>query len=562
MKQIIIILLALCAMQVEAQDLAHYKQIVKELSSAKYQGRGYANDGANLAGKYLEQEFRKAGANEVTLQPFTLDINTFPGKMEMSVDGRKLTPGIDFSMREYSPGVNGTFNLYYVDTLNYDAEKMFADLAKSENKGCFVVCDFWFMYKHSKDFRKLQFGDECPNAGMVQTWEPYLKFYKAYGEKVMGKPIIWAQSDFPQNAKSITVNIENKFLTNYECFNVIAKVEGKKHDSCIVFTAHYDHLGNLGKDVYYAGANDNASGTAAIVTLAAYYAKHRPEYDMYFIAFSGEDAGLRGSEYYADHPMAPLSQIKYLLNIDMIGDNNPVQYCEVSDEGMQGFALFEKINAEKHNFKALNRGELAGNSDHYPFAQRHVPCIFFENEEGDAFKYYHTTFDDYNHFLTDTYEPLFRLVTEFVERYNVRVEGHYTYEHSFNYDLGGNHLEVSETGTMDFYPDGTAFDSARQVYTATMKDGRRVTWVYNYISPSLWRLEGENLYFAGVREGFRMEVVGDNKEPELAQKIVDTYKSGIDHEYKFHLDTLTSNLLQWSFTYRDGHSDTWIFYKE
>ena len=151
---------------------------------------------------------------------------------------------------------------------------------------------------------------------------------------------------------------------------------------------------------------------------------------------------------------------------------------------------------------------------------------------------------------------------EFVERNNVRVEGHYTYEHSFNYDLGGNHLEVNETGTMDFYPDGTALDSARQVYTATMKDGRKVTWVYNYVSPSLWRLEGEDLYFAGVKEGFRMEVVGDNKESELAQKIVDTYKSGIDYEYKFHLDTLTTNLLQWSFTYRDGHSDTWIFYKE
>ena len=538
-----------------AQDLSHYKQIVKELSSSKYQGRGYAKNGANAAGKYLEQEYHMVGVDEVMLQPFSLDINTFPGKMEMSVDGRKLTPGIDFSMREYSPGVQGTYKLYYVDTLNFDAEKMFADLAKPENKGCFVVCDFWFAYKHSKDFRKLQFGDECPNAGMVQTWEPLLKFYKAYGEEVKGKPIIWAESDFPKDAKSITVNIENKFLKDCYCFNVIAKVEGRKHDSCIVFTAHYDHLGNLGRDVYYAGANDNASGTAAIVTLAAYYAKHRPEYDMYFLSFSGEDAGLRGSEYYAEHPVVPLSQIKYLLNIDMIGDNNPVQYCEVSDEGMPGFALFEQINSEKHHFKALNRGELAGNSDHYPFAQRHVPCIFFE-------KYYHTTFDDYEHFLTDTYEPLFRLVTEFVERYNVRVEGHYTYEHAFNYDLEGIHLDVNETGTMDFYPDGTALDSARQVYTATMKDGRRVTWVYNYISPSRWHLEGNDLYFAGVKEGFRMEVVGDNKEPELAQKIAGIYSGNIDYEYKFHIDTLTSNLLQWSFIYRDGHSDTWKFYRE
>ena len=111
---------------------------------------------------------------------------------------------------------------------------------------------------------------------------------------------------------------------------------------------------------------------------------------MYFIAFSGEDANLRGSNYYVEHPVVPLSQIKYLFNIDMIGDNNPVQYCEVSDEGMPGFNLFEKINAEKKYFEDLHRGDLAANSDHYPFATRHVPCIFLENEKGDAFQYYHT----------------------------------------------------------------------------------------------------------------------------------------------------------------------------
>ena len=107
--------------------------------------------------------------------------------------------------------------------------------------------------------------------------------------------------------------MENEFLENYGCFNVIAKVEGRRHDSCLVFTAHYDHLGKLGKKTYYPGAHDNASGTAAIITLAAHYAKNTPEYDMYFIAFSGEDANLRGSEWYAEHPVVPLSQIKYLI---------------------------------------------------------------------------------------------------------------------------------------------------------------------------------------------------------------------------------------------------------
>ena len=416
-KKLLLLLLAAFSVQLYAQDMVHYKRVVKELSSARYQGRGYARGGANKAGKYLQKEFTKAGVDEVICQPFVLDINTFPGKMKLSVDGKKMIPGVDFTMREFAPGFRGTFPIYYIDTLNYNSEKIFSDLSLPENKDAFVVCDFMCSYNHGADFKRLQGKDGAPNAGIIFTWDEPLKFYKAYGERVGDKPVMWVPHRFPRDAKTLTADIENKFLDDYECFNVIAKVEGRRHDSCYVFTAHYDHLGNLGRRVYYAGANDNASGTAAIVTFAAYYAKNRPEYDMYFIAFSGEDAYLRGSEWYVAHPVVPLEKIRYLFNIDMIGDNNPVQYCEVSDEGMRGFALFEKINDEADYFKALNRGKLAGNSDHYPFAVRHVPCIFLENEEGDTFKYYHTIHDTWKNAVFDSYEPVFSLVRDFIERY-------------------------------------------------------------------------------------------------------------------------------------------------
>lgn len=150
-----------------------------------------------------------------------------------------------------------------------------------------------------------------------------------------------------------------------------------------------------------------------------------------------------------------------------------------------------------------------------------------------------------------------------------KVPGHYTYEHAFNYDLKGAHLDVHETGTMDFYPDGTALDSARQVYTATMEDGCEVTFVFNYVSPSHWRLEGEDFYFAGGKETFRMELMETDagkcdpiRAEKLAQEIIKVISGSCDYEYKFHLDTLTDQKLQWSFTYRDGHSDTWEFYRE
>ena len=416
MKKLIIILLALVSLQLPAQDLPHFKRIVKELSSAKYQGRGYAKGGANKAGKYLEKEFRKAGADEVTRQAFTIDINTFCGKAEMWADGKKLKAGVDFSMREYSPGVHGEFPVYYVDTLNFNADKLLADLAKPENANCMVCCEFWFTYKHREVFSKLQKAGELPNDGLLYTWTAPIKFYKAYGEKVVDKPIVWVTPEAIEGVKRVKLNVDNEFLKDYPLFNVIAKVEGARHDSCYVFTAHYDHLGNMGKKVYYPGANDNASGTATIVTLAAHYAKNRPQFDMYFLAFSGEDANLRGSTFFVEHPVVPLSQIKYLFNIDMIGDDNPVQYCEVSDAGMSQFPKFEQINEEQHLFTKLNRGELAANSDHYPFAVRGVPCIFLENEEGSAFPHYHTPADNMKTVKLDSYEPVFKLVTGFIGR--------------------------------------------------------------------------------------------------------------------------------------------------
>lgn len=188
-----------------------------------------------------------------------------------------------------------------------------------------------------------------------------------------------------------------------------------------------------------------------------------------------------------------------------------------------------------------------------------------KNEDGDTFKYYHTTFDNYEHLLTDTYEPLFHLITDVVELYNIPAElvaGHYTYQHAFEYDLFGSHLNVHETGTMDFYLDGNAIDSARQVYVATLENGDKVTWVFNYVSPSRWSIDGEDFYFAGIKDSFRMELIEGELETELAQKIINVISGGIDYEYKFHIDTLTSEWLKWSFIYRDGHSDTWEFHRE
>ena len=211
MKKLLSVLLAFVALQLNAQNLEYYKEIVKELSSSKYQGRGYAKDGANKAGDYLAREFSELGADRVIRQEFTLDINTFPGKMELSADGKKLTPGVDFSMREYSPGAHGEYPVYHVDTLHFDPDQMYADLAKPENANCLVACEFWFTYRHGKDFSRLHKA-ESPNAGFIYTWPAPIKFFKAYGERVVEKPIIWMTPEAVEGVKTVRADIDNRLL--------------------------------------------------------------------------------------------------------------------------------------------------------------------------------------------------------------------------------------------------------------------------------------------------------------------------------------------------------------
>lgn len=149
-----------------------------------------------------------------------------------------------------------------------------------------------------------------------------------------------------------------------------------------------------------------------------------------------------------------------------------------------------------------------------------------------------------------------------------RVVGHYTYEHGWSYSIKEGRITAYETGTMDFYPDGTALDSAQQFYVVNV--GGQVKYLFNYVSPSHWRVEGEDFYFAGIEESFRMEVVeieaseyfsNSNSITGLANTIIENVRGGIAREVKFHLDKLTESELIWSYTYPDGHTDTWEFHR-
>ena len=150
-----------------------------------------------------------------------------------------------------------------------------------------------------------------------------------------------------------------------------------------------------------------------------------------------------------------------------------------------------------------------------------------------------------------------------------KVEGHYTYQHGWNYDIKEGNIDVHETGTMDFYDNGCALDSARQVYKVRFNDGGEATWIFNYVSPSKWHVENEDFYFSGVEESFRMELMENitvncdkEKSAALAQKIIINVSRGISRETKFHLAELSKEKLMWNYTYSNGNTDTWTFYRQ
>jgi Zn-dependent M28 family amino/carboxypeptidase len=193
-------------------------------------------------------------------------------------------------------------------------------------------------------------------------------------------------------------------------------VQGKvKPDSFIVISAHYDHLGRMGKQTYFPGANDNASGTSMLLELANFYAQtaNQPDYSMAFIAFGAEEAGLIGSKYYTQHPLFPLSQIRFMLNLDLVGTGDDgitvVNAIALPEE----FNLLSTINGQKGYVSKVNKRSNAPNSDHFFFTSKGVKAVFIYTLGG--IKAYHDVNDRAETLPLTKYKELFGLITAFVE---------------------------------------------------------------------------------------------------------------------------------------------------
>jgi len=156
----------------------------------------------------------------------------------------------------------------------------------------------------------------------------------------------------------------------------------------IVLGAHYDHLGygedgnsmnRTGEKLIHNGADDNASGTAALIELAFLLKKSKSKnYNFLFTAFSAEELGLNGSKYFVENPTIPLTSINYMINMDMVGRmNDSTKAITVGGYGTSPSwsPLFKAI--ENKNFTIKFDSSGTGPSDHTSFYRKDIPVLFF-----------------------------------------------------------------------------------------------------------------------------------------------------------------------------------------
>jgi len=419
MRKVIALSLLLISFNSNSQ-IEEVRRITEQLCAPEFHGRGYYQKGDSLAADYIADEFKKLGVDGYEgeyLQHFNIkSVNTFPGKIKVQQGERVLDPGVHYIIDASSAGGKSTLNPMQleVDVL-LDRDKLWEaiDLVKSGNSNYNSLAIH--LEGLSQDTLK-------QIAGISQALATYLpivevtnsKFNWSVGLEQLAFPLVHIQ-DSIYNEGSLDIEIEAEQLSNYQSQNVVAYIPSKKKCAkTLIFTAHYDHLGRMGDDIYFPGANDNASGTAMLLTMAKYFKENPSNFNIMFIAFAGEEAGLLGSKYFVENPILKLKKIKFVVNLDIMGSGEDGITVVNGTEFEKQFDLLQEINKEKSLLKKVKRRGPTANSDHYWFTLNGVPAFFIYTMGPN--KHYHDIFDKYENLSFKEYDDITTLLIEFVKR--------------------------------------------------------------------------------------------------------------------------------------------------
>lgn len=391
------------------QDTIRARKNLNYLASPQLKGRGYLLKGDQKAARFIRKQFRKFGLkpmNQSYFQPLTFSQNLFPQEPQVRLNTKQLKAGDDFIPVPGCPSIKGSFEIVRPDSMEIRRRIASPDVNSSKQA--------WLMPSHFRKwlYRQKEFIEGIMPA--ILLWEyPKLTHSLSEDQDAIAELEILINRVSSQD-KEIEVNIEAELKAEIASQNVVGIIEGTQYpDSFLVVCAHYDHLGTLGKKVYFPGASDNASGTAMILEMASHFARKPLKYSLLFIAFTGEEAGLLGSRYFVNHPLIPLSKIRFVMNMDLMGFGEKGATVVNATLHPEEFKRLSAINEANHYLPELKQRGKAANSDHFPFSEAGVPAFFMYTMGGPG--YYHDVMDKPNTVTFSRFTETFRLLTNFLE---------------------------------------------------------------------------------------------------------------------------------------------------
>jgi len=326
---------------------------LRYLASDELMGRGTMRPEINIAARYISEQLRSMGVREVKgttdyFQNFDIKVSVPPSVGGLTIDsttyklGDKLLPrsGQDISVNV--PLVYAGYGTKEeLDRIDVNGKIVVTDLGINNANPQIEALGFT---KAKKELVKSKGGValvERYKAGSV-PWEAFQHHFMSEmeGGDVDSSLPVFIINDQSINlpalikiGKKVSLTSTGNAVKRVPARNVIGWIEGtdaKLKNEYIVLSAHYDHVGiakqpktEEGKlDSIYNGARDNAIGTAAIINAARYFSQYPAKRSVLVIAYTGEEMGLIGSRYFADHPAVPLKQLVYNLNIDNASYND------------------------------------------------------------------------------------------------------------------------------------------------------------------------------------------------------------------------------------------------
>ena len=365
------------------------ERIIKTLSADDMQGRGTFTPGIDKAATFIEGEFKAAGIKPLAgatgfRQNFSM-LRTTPVSSKLTVNGAEV-PADKFVV-----SASGTFNWASLDGVevvkvtagkNFGAEYQ-AILKAGKNTLVLVDTSYAAMFKRV----------------VARANRGGTSFKGAAGSD---KPVVFVMAGIDE-VKSLSVSFEAK-TEEKPLFNVAGMIPGKsKPDEYVVFSGHYDHLGIIkvmDGDSIANGADDDASGTTAVIELAKYYKKlNSNERTLIFVAFTAEEIGGYGSQYFSKQ-MNP-DKVTAMFNIEMIGKASKFGENSAFITGYErsDFGKILQNNLEGTAFKFYPDPYPAQNlfyrSDNATLAALGVPAHTISTDQIDTDKLYHSVKDEF-----------------------------------------------------------------------------------------------------------------------------------------------------------------------